>query len=77
LVWTDIGLTFVLLHNRLTYTYIVGTIVQLRVATITFVMKFYPSVRMEQLRFHWMEFHENDNCVYLFSKTCRKNFKIN
>jgi hypothetical protein len=64
-------LTFVLLHNRLAYTNIVGAFVKLRIATASFIMTICPSVRMEQLRLPWMDFHENNICVY-FSKIYRK-----
>jgi hypothetical protein len=35
-----------------------GAFAKLRKATISGVMSFRPSVRMEQLGFHWMDFHE-------------------
>ena len=53
------------MHNLLAYTYIVGAFVQIRMATISFVMTICPSVSMEQLHFPWKGFHESDNCVFL------------
>jgi len=44
-------LTYVLLHNRLAYTNIVGAFVKLRVTTASFIMTICPSVLMEKLRF--------------------------
>jgi hypothetical protein len=35
-----------------------GAFAKLRKTTISFVMPVRPSVRMEQLGFHWMDFHE-------------------
>jgi hypothetical protein len=42
--------------------YVLGTSAKLRKATVSFVMSVrtsvYPSARMEQLGFHWTDFHE-------------------
>jgi hypothetical protein len=37
---------------------VLGAFAELPKATITFVMSVLPSVRMEQLRSHWTDFHE-------------------
>jgi hypothetical protein len=37
---------------------ILGALAQLRKATISFFMSVRPSVGMEQLGYHWRDFHE-------------------
>jgi hypothetical protein len=39
-------------------------------ATISFVMSAHPSVRVEQLGFHWKDFHE-----ILYLRVFRKSFE--
>jgi len=40
------------------YVTVLGPFSKLRKATISFVMSFCPSVRMEQLGSNWTDFHE-------------------
>jgi hypothetical protein len=44
-----------------------GAFAELQKVTISFVMSVRPSVRMEQLSYHWKDFHEND---FFFEKIC-------
>ena len=43
---------------KLTLRWFLGAVVKFRKVTISFVMSVRPSVRMEQLGFHWMDFQE-------------------
>jgi hypothetical protein len=41
-----------------TVPFFVGAFEKLRKVAISFAMSFCPSTHMEQLGFHWMDFHE-------------------
>jgi hypothetical protein len=49
-----------ILHHVSLYkhrNFVLGAFAKLRKATVRFVMLVRPSVRMEQLGFHWTDFH--------------------
>jgi len=57
--------------------FFLGALAKFRKVTLSFVisdrLSLNTSVRMEQLGFHWMDFHE---ISYLFSKICRENSSV-
>jgi hypothetical protein len=55
---TRIYIPYVEKRSFLNSVLILGAFAKLRKATISFVVFFCPSVRVEQLGFHWKDFHE-------------------
>jgi len=53
-----IGRELVLLHPSACTILLLGAFAKLREATISFAMFVRPSVRMEQLGYHWTDFRE-------------------
>jgi len=49
-----------------------GVLAQFRKATVSFIVSVRLILRMEQLGYHWTDFHEN-GYLRIFPKICREN----